>query len=136
MKNETEIARIIAANIAYYMTRSNLTRQELADRIGVSVSSVGFWCTGVKIPRMDKVDKMCSVFGCTRTELLSEPAAGAASSSAPAAPLSAREEDLVRKFRRMDERGKHTVEMAAEAALWEVSEKGSVSTDEGSASAS
>lgn len=70
MSDEQELGVILAQNIQYYLDRDKLSRKELADRMGVSLSSVGFWCTGSKIPRADKLDMMCKIFGCERSDLL------------------------------------------------------------------
>ena len=72
MDNEKELGTILAQNIQHYLDRDKMSRKELADRLGVSTSSVGFWLTGNKIPRSDKVDAMCRVFGCRRSDLLTE----------------------------------------------------------------
>ena len=131
----------LGKNILYLRKLHNMTQTDLANRFGYdNYTTVHKWENDKADPPVKVVKALADLFNVDIDDLvrvdLEMAAAGAASSSAPAAPLSAREEDLIRKFRRMDERGKHTVEMAAEAALWEVSEKGSVSTDEGSASAS
>ena len=64
---------IIGSNIQYLLKRSGMSRHDLAVRLGVSDASVGFWCIGKKCPRMDKVDRMCAVFGCERSDILVEP---------------------------------------------------------------
>lgn len=71
MKDETAIT--IGKNIRRYMDAAHLSRQELADLLGVSVTSIGFWCSGNRIPRIDKIDKMCSIFKCTRADILETP---------------------------------------------------------------
>ena len=50
-----------------------MTQVELAKKLGVGTTSVYNWCSGTKIPRMDKVDKMCDIFGCKRSDLITEP---------------------------------------------------------------
>lgn len=72
MGTEKDMGTVLGSNIQYYLAVNHMSRKELADRIGVSTAAVGFWCIGDKIPRMDKVDKMCAVFGCSREDLLIE----------------------------------------------------------------
>lgn len=72
MNDECELNIILAHNIDFYLHREHITRKELADRLRVSVASVGFWLAGKKMPRMDKIDRMCAIFGCSRQDLLSE----------------------------------------------------------------
>lgn len=49
---------------------SGKTQAELADYLGVTQASVSNWVNGVKIPRMDKIDKICEFLNCTRSDLL------------------------------------------------------------------
>ena len=73
---EAEFNKIFAAKLKYYLTRNNMSQVELAEKLGVGTTSVYNWCSGLKTPRMDKVDKMCEIFGISRTALItSEPAA-------------------------------------------------------------
>lgn len=69
---------IFARNLRNYLEINNMTQVELAKRLSVGTTSVYNWCNGVKVPRMDKVDKMCEIFSCRRSNLISdtpEPAA-------------------------------------------------------------
>ena len=49
----------IARNINHYMSHYKISRSKLANRLNVSKATVGYWCTGKKIPRMAKIDEMC-----------------------------------------------------------------------------
>lgn len=49
-----------------------MTQAELAERMNVSTATTSNWCNGVKLPRMDKIDKMCKLFGCLRSDLLED----------------------------------------------------------------
>ena len=60
--SEQELNKIIAKNISYYLESSGKTQLDLATYMGVSQASVSNWCKGIKIPRMDKIDKICSFF--------------------------------------------------------------------------
>ena len=70
--SEQEINMRIAKNIAYYMELRNLTQKEIAEYVGVTQASVSNWCKGIKMPRMDKFDKLCELFGCNRSDLIDE----------------------------------------------------------------
>lgn len=54
------------------MDLCDITRKDLAKKMEVSEASVCNWLKGIKVPRADKVDKMCSIFGCNRSDLVSE----------------------------------------------------------------
>lgn len=49
-----------------------MTQLELSKRLGVGTTSVYNWCNGLKTPRMDKVDAMCDIFHCKRSDLMEE----------------------------------------------------------------
>ena len=127
---EKEMAAVVASNIQYYLDENHLTRKELAEKLGVSLSSVGFWCIGAKIPRMDKIDKMCSIFGCKRSDLLISPAAiapAAADGSLSPADLTSPEREHIRKYRALDENGREMVDAVLDTAFQQVSGAASAS---------
>jgi len=70
--SEQEINRIIAQNIVRYMEIKGLNQADIAEYVGVTQASVSNWCKGVKMPRMDKIDKLCELFGCSRTDLFDD----------------------------------------------------------------
>ena len=67
-----EINRNIARNIKTYMEVLGITQLELAKMLGCSNTTVSMWTQGEATPRMDKIDKMCELFHCTRQDLISE----------------------------------------------------------------
>ena len=67
---EEEFNKIFAKNLRYYLTQNNMTQLELSQKLGVGTTSVYNWCNAIKTPRMDKVDKMCSIFGIRRSDLM------------------------------------------------------------------
>lgn len=69
---ETNFEKIIPKRLNYYLNRSEMTQFELSRRLGVSSTSVSNWCNGIKTPRMDKIDKMCTIFNCSRSDLLDD----------------------------------------------------------------
>ena len=70
--DETKFNQIFARNLRYYLEKNHMSQIELSKKIGVGTTSVYNWCNGVKIPRMDKVDKMCQIFGCKRSDLITD----------------------------------------------------------------
>lgn len=72
MMSEKEFGLIFSENLLYYLKEHDMTRSELAKLLDVSDTSVTYWCKGIKIPRMDKVDKMCAIFHVNRSDLMSE----------------------------------------------------------------
>lgn len=72
IKSSSENPKTIADNINHYMNYYKISRKELAERLNVSTATVGYWCTGKKIPRMSKIDEMCKIFNVKRKNIVSE----------------------------------------------------------------
>lgn len=70
--SEKEINSIIAQNISSYLEKTGKTQIDLADYMGVSQATISNWCKGVKLPRMDKIDKICSFFNIKRSQLMEQ----------------------------------------------------------------
>ena len=70
--SEQEFNAIFSKRLRYYLNKFDMTQLELAKRLGVGTTSVYNWCSGLKTPRMDKVDAMCSIFGCKRSDLMTD----------------------------------------------------------------
>lgn len=70
--NEEEFNKIFSRNLRKYLSTNNMTQLELSKKLGVGTTSVYNWCNGIKTPRMDKVDAMCSLFGCRRADLIED----------------------------------------------------------------
>lgn len=63
--------KAIARNIKHYLELQNMTQDQLAQKLGVSNQAVSYWCSGKRAPRLDKIDKMCEIFNCKRSDLIS-----------------------------------------------------------------
>ena len=87
MSKEESIRSVICGNLNRLLNERRMTQKELSDFMGVSASTVNDWVRGKKIPRMDKVDKLCSIFGVSREEILYDHSSRTnPASSAPPAP--------------------------------------------------
>ncbi len=69
---EQEFNAVFSKRLRYYMSKYDMTQVELARKLGVGTTSVYNWCNGIKTPRMDKVDIMCDLFHCSRSDLIDE----------------------------------------------------------------
>lgn len=69
---EADFNALFAKNLNHLLKMHNMTQAELAERIGVSTATTSNWCKGIKLPRMDKVDKMCAIFDCLRSDLMED----------------------------------------------------------------
>lgn len=71
--SEQEFGELFARRLRFYLDMNEMSQRELADRLGVSTAAVSQWCTGIKTPRMDKIDAMCKLFECKRADFYQEP---------------------------------------------------------------
>lgn len=53
-----------------YMKRANINQRELSKAVGVSESTVHCWVTGKSFPRIDIIQKIADVLGCSTDDLL------------------------------------------------------------------
>lgn len=67
-----EFNKLFSKNLRFYLDKYNMTQAELAKRLNVGTTSVYNWCNGIKSPRMDKVDAMCAIFNCKRSNLMED----------------------------------------------------------------
>lgn len=61
---------VFAQNLKHYIDESGMTRKEIADYLGVSPSTITSWTKAETAPRMNKVDKLCTLFNISRSQLL------------------------------------------------------------------
>lgn len=67
-----DINKIIAKNISLLMDKHGKEQNALAEYMNVSQATVSNWCRGVKLPRMDKIDRICEFFNVTRSQLMED----------------------------------------------------------------
>lgn len=93
-----------AKRMLKYIELCGMTQYEFAEKMGVAPSTVSNWVTGLKIPRMNKVDKMCKIFNCSRNDLLGEVVESDAE-------YSLEEKSIIEMYRRSSAKKKHMVYM-------------------------
>lgn len=67
-----EFNKMFSKKLRYYLEKYNMTQLDLSKRLGVGTTSVCNWCNAIKTPRMDKVDAMCEIFNCNRSDLIED----------------------------------------------------------------
>lgn len=72
MPNENTMKKTFTDNLNRLLRERGITQAELAAYMEVSNTTVNNWVKGYKVPRMDKVDKLCSFFKIKRSELLEQ----------------------------------------------------------------
>ncbi len=67
---DDNIREIFSNNLKKFLKEQKKTQLELANFVGISDAAVNNWVKGYKLPRMDKVDKICKFFTIKRSDLL------------------------------------------------------------------
>ena len=93
--SENDINKTFSRTLKYYLAINKMTQRELAKKLDVGTSTVNDWVLGKKSPRMGKVDKMCSMFGCRRSDFLED--------------KTSEEEELLENYRALNSEGKEKV---------------------------
>lgn len=73
MSREEQIKKVFSDNLKRLLSERNKRQIDLANYLSVSGTTVNNWVNGYKMPRMDKIDKICSFFVINRTDLLNPP---------------------------------------------------------------
>lgn len=103
---EAKVNSTVAKNLRHYLEINNMNQADLAKHMGVTTATTSNWCKGIKLPRMDKIDKMCSIFNIKRSDLIED------HSDRPADALqayTAAETDLITKYRALNKAGQEKV---------------------------
>lgn len=61
-----------ASNLRFYMAKTNKSRKEISEAIGMSYFTFSDWCNGKKYPRIEKLEAMAKYFGISVPELVGE----------------------------------------------------------------
>ena len=69
---ESAINAQFSKNLRFFLEKNDLTQLDFAKKMNVSTATVSNWCKGIKSPRMDKVDLMCKIFNCSRSDLVED----------------------------------------------------------------
>lgn len=74
--NEYETKAVFAKNLSRLLQQNGQNQVDLMRALGVSKSTVSSWCTGEKMPRMDKIEAIARHFGVHKSALLENDASG------------------------------------------------------------
>ena len=107
MEQEKRLREIFCRNLNRLFLESEKQKKELAAFVGVSDNTVTSWVKGRKVPRMDKIDMICSFFGVSRSSIITEKSVNTVLPPQPT--LSKEEIEMIMQYRALDERGKSAV---------------------------
>ena len=80
MKSSREI---LSENIRYHLDKSGMEQSELAEKLGVSQSSISHWINGNKYPRIDTIERIAELFNVRKSDITDEPHIGFGSALIP-----------------------------------------------------
>ena len=69
---ENDYKQIFSKNLKHYMNLSHKNQMDLMHDLNLSSSTVSNWCTGTKLPRMNKVQMLADYFGIEKSDLIEE----------------------------------------------------------------
>lgn len=69
---------------------NNKSQLEVANKLGIKQSTFSSWCTGQKLPRMDKIEILAEYFGIMKSDLIEEK------------PVVSKDDELLEKIRKND----------------------------------
>ena len=68
--SETDYKEKKTKNLKKYMELNNKTQADIINDLGLSSSTVSNWCTGQKLPRMNKIEMLANYFGINKSDLI------------------------------------------------------------------
>lgn len=67
---DEELRKLFAQRLTYYLERNGYNQADMARRMNVSTATTAKWCTGVTMPRVDKIQALCNWLGINKSDLL------------------------------------------------------------------
>lgn len=71
--SEENYKRIFSKNLNFYLEKFNKNQNDLINDLGLKSSTVSNWCTGQKLPRMNKIQMLADYFGISKSDLIEDP---------------------------------------------------------------
>lgn len=63
---------IFSRNLNFYLSKNGKNQQDLINDLGLSSSTVSNWCTGLKFPRMDKIQMLADYLKINKSDLIED----------------------------------------------------------------
>lgn len=97
---KTEMKKIMAYNISYYLSVTGRTQRQMCKDLGFKENTVSDWLNAKTYPRIDKIEKMAIYFNCKKSSLIERYDVANISS------LTVDELGMIAKFRKLNADGK------------------------------
>lgn len=70
--SDEQYRKIFVKQLHYYMELKGINQTDLMKDLGLSSSTVSNWCTGLKMPRMGKIQMLADYFGIEKSDLIED----------------------------------------------------------------
>lgn len=97
---KTEMKKIMAYNISYYLSVTGRTQRQMCKDLGFKENTVSDWLNAKTYPRIDKIEKMAIYFNCKKSSLIERYDVASIST------LTVDELGMIAKFRKLNAKGK------------------------------
>ena len=97
---KTEMKKIMAYNISYYLSVTGRTQRQMCKDLGFKENTVSDWLNAKTYPRIDKIEKMAIYFNCKKSSLIERYDVASIST------LTVDELGMIAKFRKLNANGK------------------------------
>lgn len=64
------LSEIFSINLRNCLYMAGMTQAELARKMKVTETAVSHWMNGTTVPRLKKIDEICSILRCSKDDLL------------------------------------------------------------------
>lgn len=71
--SEEQERLIFSKQLNYYLEQTHKTQSDLVNDLGFNKSTVSTWCSGTKMPRMNKIQILADYFGVNKSDLIENP---------------------------------------------------------------
>ena len=68
--SEKEYARIIGANLKRIAYEHGKSQVQMSRELKINKATISSWMNGTRVPRMDKIDLLCSYFNVKRADIM------------------------------------------------------------------
>lgn len=68
--DKNDFANVFSENLNYYMALNHKTQTDLVNDLKVSKATASSWCNGIRVPRFDKMDKLCRYLHIDKADLI------------------------------------------------------------------
>lgn len=70
MIDNQEFAKIFSKNLRAIMYSREITQAQMSSELKIAKTTISGWMNGKRVPKMEKIDLLCSYLNCTRADLM------------------------------------------------------------------